>query len=120
MLNSLRKALSIVILNRIRPQVEEDLSKKNQSGLRPEQSTADVIWTHRWLATKAPKEETTIKISGIDMSAAFDTINRRHLRDIVESIVDEGEHRLIQFLLSGTVIDTRINGTSTSKQIHKQ
>ena len=49
------------------------------------------------------------------MSAAFDTINRRHLLDIVKLIVDEDEHRLIQFLLSGTVIDTRINGTSTSK-----
>ena len=64
-----------------------------------------------------PGPETTIKISGIDrpMSAAFDTINRRHLLEIVKSTVDEDEHRLIQFLLSGTVIDTRINGTSTSK-----
>ena len=49
------------------------------------------------------------------MSAAFDTINRSHILDIVKSIVDEDKHRLIQFLLSGTVIDTRINGTSTSK-----
>ena len=37
------------------------------------------------------------------------------LADRVRTIVDEDEHRLIQFLLSGTVIDTRINGTSTSK-----
>ena len=73
------------------------------------------MWTHRWLAAKALKEETTIKISGIDISAAFDTINRRHLLDIVKSIVGEDEHRLIQLLLSGTVIDKRINGTSTSK-----
>ena len=36
-------------------------------------------------AAKALKEETTIKISGIDMSAAFDMINRRHLLDIVKS-----------------------------------
>ena len=71
--------------------------------------------THRWLAAKALKEETNIKISGIDISAAFDTINRRHLLDIVKSIVDEDENRFIQFLLSGTVIDTRMNGTSTSK-----
>ena len=48
------------------------------------------------------------------MSAAFDTINGRHLLDIVKSIVDEGEYRLIQLLLSGTVIDTRITGTCTS------
>ena len=49
------------------------------------------------------------------MSAAFDTINRHHLLDIVKSIVNEDEHRLLQFLLSGTVIDTRKNDTSTSK-----
>ena len=49
------------------------------------------------------------------MSAAFDTIKRRHLLDIVKSIVDEDEYRLIQFPLSGTVINTRINGTSTTK-----
>ena len=114
LLNSLRGALSVVTLNRIKPQVEEYLSK-NQSGFRHDRSTSDVIWTHRCLAAKALKEETSIKISGIDMSAAFDTINRRHLFDMVKSIVDEDEHRLIQFLLSGAVIDTRINGTSTSK-----
>ena len=49
------------------------------------------------------------------MSAAFDTINRRHILDIVKSIVDEDEHRLIQLLLSGAVIDTRLNGASTSR-----
>ena len=52
------------------------------------------------------------------MSAAFDTINRGHVLDIViivKSIIDQDEQRLIQFRLSGTVIDTRINGTFTSK-----
>ena len=81
---------------------------------RRDRSTADFIRTHRWLAAKALKEETTIKIYAIDISAAFDKINRRHLLGIVKSIVDEDEHRLIQFLLSGTVIDTRIDGNSTS------
>ena len=55
------------------------------------------------------------------MSAAFDTINRRHLLHIVKSIVDEDDHRLKQFPMSGTVIDTRINGTSTHvHQNHSQ
>ena len=105
LLNSLCKALLIVTLNRIRLKVKEYLSK-NQSEFRPDRSTADVIWTHRWLAAKALKEETSIKILGIDMPAAFHTINRCHLLKIVKSIVDEDQHRLIQFLLSGTVIDT--------------
>ena len=41
------------------------------------------------------------------MSAAFDTINRRHLLDnTVKTIVDEDEPRLIQFFLRDTVFDT--------------
>ena len=35
------------------------------------------------------------------MSEAFDTINRRHLLDIVKSIVDEDEHRVSQPLTQG-------------------
>ena len=49
------------------------------------------------------------------MSAAFEIINRRHLLDIVKISVGEDEHTLMQLLLSGTVTDTRTNGTLTSK-----
>ncbi|RUS79206.1 hypothetical protein EGW08_013035 [Elysia chlorotica] len=45
----------------------------------------------------------------IDMSAAFDTIDRDILLQIVKDIVEEDELRLIQFLLSNTHINTRIN-----------
>ena len=47
-----------------------------QSAFRPERSTTDVTWIDGWLAAQALKEENTKKIFGIDMSAAFDTINR--------------------------------------------
>ena len=56
-----------------------------------------------------------IKISGIDMSVTFDKINRCHLLDMEKTIVDEEEYRSMQFIQSGTVIDTKINGTSTIK-----
>ena len=111
LLNSLRKALSIITLNRIRPFVEEYLSK-SQSGFRPDRSTADVVWTHKWLAAKTLKEDVIIKISGIDMSAAFDTIDRNQLLNIIATIVNEDELRIIRFLLSNTKIKTRINGAT--------
>lgn len=78
LLNSLRKALSVITLNRIRPDVERYLSN-SQSGLRPNRSTADVVWKHKWLSDKTLKEDVRIKITGIDMSAAFHTINRNQL-----------------------------------------
>ena len=43
------------------------------------------------------------------MSAAFDTICRDILLQILKNIVEEDELRLIQFLLSNTHINTRIN-----------
>ena len=113
-LNTIRKALSIITLHRIRPHIEEYLSH-SQSGFRPERSTSDVAWTHKWLAAKAKKEDVEIKITGIDMSAAFDTIDRQILLDIIERIVEEDELRIIRFLLSDTVINTRINGATKER-----
>ncbi|GFR59989.1 chemosensory receptor A [Elysia marginata] len=42
------------------------------------------------------------------MSAAFETINIETLLKILEDIVNEDEHRVIRFLLSNTIIDTKI------------
>ena len=51
LLNTIRKSLSLITLERIKEKVEKYLSA-NQSGFRPFRSTADVVWTHRWLAAK--------------------------------------------------------------------
>ena len=84
LLKSPRKVLSIITLNRMRPFVEEYLSK-SQSGFCPDRRTADVVWTHKWLAEKSLKEDVNIKISGIDMTAAFDTIDRNQLLNMQQS-----------------------------------
>ena len=53
------------------------------------------------------------------MTAAFDTIDRNQLLNIIATIVNEDELRIIRFLLSNTKINTRINGaTKKQKQIH--
>ena len=43
------------------------------------------------------------------MSAAFDTIDRDILLQILKNIVEEDDLRLIRFLLNNTHINTRIN-----------
>lgn len=48
----------------------------------------------------------------IDMSAAFDTINRQELLDVLRNIVDEDDLRMIRFLLSNTAINMTVNGAS--------
>ena len=104
----MRKVLSLITLDRIRPSIEKYLSH-SQSGFRPERSTSDVVWTHRWLAAKTVTESINIKITVKDMSAAFDTIDRYVLLQILKNIVEEDKLSLIQFLLSNTHINIRIN-----------
>ena len=108
LLNTIRKVLSIVTLNRIREKSEEYISP-NQSGFRPNRSTADVAWTHKWLAAKVQKENIEIFITGIDFSSAFDTIRRSELLKIAEEFLEEDEIRMIRYLLSNTNIKPKIN-----------
>ena len=111
LLDAIRKSISLIVLDRIRPRVEDFLSD-SQSGFRPDRSTADIVWAHRWLVAKVIKSKMSIKITGIDMSAAFDTVNRQKLINILETILDEDELRIIQFLLSNTTISIRVNGAT--------
>ena len=93
-MNTIRKALSTIVLKRIRPLVEEFLSK-SKSGFRANRSTSDMVWTHKWLAAKVNKKTIAITITGIDMSAAFDTISRSLLLDILKGIIHTDEISMI-------------------------
>ena len=110
-LDVIRKSLSLITLDRIRPKVECYLSH-SQSGFRPARSTSDIVWAHRWLAARVTKSRMDINITGIDMSAAFDTVDRQKLLDILKNIIDEDELRIIRFLLSNTTINIKINGAT--------
>ncbi|GFO19390.1 very-long-chain enoyl-coa reductase [Plakobranchus ocellatus] len=95
-----------------RPRVEKYVSN-SQSGFRPNRSTSDVVWAHRWITAKVLNAtEVKVNITGINMSAAFDTINRTKLLEILRDIIDEDELRIIRFLLSETTIDVKINGAN--------
>ena len=46
------------------------------------------------------------------MAAPFDTIDRNQLLNIIATIVNEDDLKIIRFLLSNTKINTRINGAT--------
>ena len=46
------------------------------------------------------------------MTAAFDKIDINQLLNIIATIVNEDELRILRFLLSNTKINTRINGAT--------
>ena len=50
------------------------------------------------------------------MSAAFDIIDRATLLNILETIIEEDELKLVRFLLSNTCLNIRIGGTKEEKK----
>lgn len=54
LLNSIRKAISLVVLARISSAVDNYLSP-HQSGFRKHRSTADAVWAHKWLSARVQR-----------------------------------------------------------------
>ena len=108
----IRKILSNIVLQRIKPKVEKYLSQ-SQSAYRQYRSTSDIIWTHRWVISRAQIVKEIIYITGIDMSSAFDTIKRDNLIEIISTFLDEDEIRMIRFLLTNTTLEIKMNNIET-------
>ena len=113
LLATIRKILSRATTTRVAPKTNEYLSK-SQSAYRLGRSTGDITWSYRWILAKVQEVEIKIYIIGIDMSSAFDTIDRQKLVDIVESFLDEDEARIVRRLLSNTTIEVRVKGAETT------
>ena len=70
-----RKILSCIVHNRIKPKLKDYLSPA-QSAYREGRSTSDIIWAYRWIAAKTQTVKETVYVTGIDLSSTFDTIDR--------------------------------------------
>ena len=109
----IRKILSKIALERSGKDIGQHLSP-SQSAYREGRATTDIVWAYRWLLAKVQEYDITIYVTGIDMSSAFDTINRNKLMEIAERILDEDSQRMLRVLLSETTIEVKIKGAETS------
>ena len=107
LLNSIRKILSNILLDRIYPKLDRYISQ-DQSAFRKNRSTADILWTYRFYMAKAQKYKEEFHLMGIDLSKAFDCINRTLLLDIMRT---EDETRILLVLLSNTTLQARVQTT---------
>ena len=114
LLNSIRKILSMVVLNRMYDDVEKYLPS-GQCGFRRKRSTTEVVFTYRWLRAIAERFNQEIKIIGIDMSKAFDCINREKLMGIIKEITSSSNYRIVKYLLSNTTLVARISNVYGEK-----
>jgi hypothetical protein len=108
----IRKLLSNIVLERMRPQYEQYISP-TQSAYRSNRSTADLVWAHRFMITTSMTWSITLYITGLDLSAAFDTIKRDELMDILAGITGNDELRMIRMLLSNTTLEVRMKDATT-------
>ncbi|RLN88747.1 hypothetical protein BBJ28_00020055 [Nothophytophthora sp. Chile5] len=107
LLNTIRKAVSLIVLHRITPAVDKFLSS-HQSGFRRSRSTADAVWAHKWICARVQTYHECIHVLGIDLSRAFDTIDREKLLGVLETFLQEDDLRLIRLLLSDTTLSLRV------------
>ena len=111
----LRKILSLITLFRIRGPVDLYLSPA-QAAYRPGRAGADLVWAHRWLIAKSLRYKVAIHVLGLDMSRAFDTIDRSKLMSILDTVpgLTDDDRRLVRVLLANTSISVHVNGITTT------
>ena len=76
--------------------------------------TTDIVWAYRWILAKVQEYDITIYVTGIDMSSAFDTLERNKLLEIVASFMCEDNQRILRVLLSETTVEIQIKGAETA------
>jgi sorting nexin-29 len=107
LLTTLRKTLSLITIGRIKKATEEFVAP-SQSAYRTGRSTTDIVWTHKWNIAKAMKFQTESHVTGIDMTAAFDTIDRQKMTDIYKSFLNTDQQRMIRTLMTKTTLEIKI------------
>ena len=111
LLNMIRKILSNIVLARIQDIIFIYVSA-SQSAFKPKRSTSDVVWTYRWIMAMTQKYQQELFIMGIDLSKAFDCIDRKLLMDTLEELLQDkpSEFRIIKYLMSNTTLTARLQG----------
>ncbi|KAI8491319.1 hypothetical protein Bbelb_309520 [Branchiostoma belcheri] len=107
LLNGLRKLFSLIVSERCKPQVNLYLPT-SQSAYRQGHSTADIVFTKRILADLVMTKVWDIHILGIDLSHAFDTVDRARLISVLKDVLDDNDSAL----LTDTTLAVRVRGES--------
>ena len=111
LLITLRKILALLVLDQIATRVLQYLSA-GQHAYQSKRSATEVVWSLQWIAATVERYEERARILGIDLSKAFDCLNRAMLIDILGqyNLASEDHIRIITFLLSETHLSIRVEG----------
>ena len=97
----LRKILAMCMIKRVGKKIEKYIPY-SQAAYQRGRSTTEHIFTYKLLAEKAiTSKDYTVHILLMDLSKAFDTINRSTLMDDLRKVLDDDELHMIKILLEG-------------------
>ena len=114
LLNCTRKVVSLITLHRIQKKVNAFTSTA-QAGFKQGRSCADVVWAQRMLISVVLCRKWEFHKMGIDMSRAFDMINRTKLLEVLNMVgCNEDELHLIQVILASTQLSVRVKNTHSA------
>ena len=115
--NCCRKLLSLITLRRIEDKVDA-YTGPWQAAYKKKRSCGDLVWCHRMLISLVKETEWSFHKMGLDMSSAFDTINRQTVLNLLDDAgCERDEIRLVRFLLSNTKIKVKVNDSISAEFI---
>ena len=107
LLSAYRKLLSLIILELINNQIEGSLSQ-TQFAYRTNRSTGDIVLSHKYMIAATISKCFDKYCVVIDMSKAFDNVDRNKLIDILRSRkIPEENITLIKKLLTNTALEVK-------------
>ena len=114
LLSVIRKIMTICLIERTWNRLKQHIPP-DQAAYQPGRGTTKQVITIKLLTEKAIiSEDYSIHLLLLDMSKAFDTINRRTLFEELEYVLEEDEMHLISILTNRPQINVKI-GNSTGE-----
>ena len=109
LLSILRKILAICTIRRINDRVRKFIIPNSQCAYSEGRSTTELVFAFRVLAEKAINSaDYSINLLMLDMSKAFDTIQRGYLFEDLKKVLNSDELNLIHLLLDSVQIQVKL------------
>ena len=101
----------MITLKRIQSKLG-DYTGPTQCAYKRGRSCGDIIWSHRMLISVVLKKDWSYHRMSIDMSSAFDTINRQTVLNVLNDAgCTDDEIKMVRLLLSNTILKIKVNNS---------
>ena len=111
LLTILRKILAISLIQRIGKKVEQHIPH-SQAAYQKNRSTTEHVFTYKLLSEKAISSKSyTAHILLMDMSKAFDTMDREILMNLLRRIIEPDELHLVKILLEQVEYSVKVGNS---------